>query len=503
MLSFCCVLCGAAHGCLVMVPPVIQPSDQPSISTLTINCEADSSTIQYCVDTHTTLGTGCKVPANALLNLSAATQDPFFRNASDCTLQCDLSLVQEEDSGLCFANMMGVKNQEPVCDDEIFRDSDVENASKPQIEFIMEEMNHSLTRYHFLPEGGQSMVCHYYFMSAFLYNGSSYRKLYCAKSTPLDCQVECTRFSERAIRTDCEPKATESKRYGQTFWIFFGLFMGGQFLFSPVFSLIDAMAYDFLGDERGKWGKQRLWGTIGFALAGIVAGLAMDNFQFTGKREDIDYTPSFIAFAVLLTLTSVVVCKFKLSSQLSCSQVCSNVVSLCRNIEVLALFFVVFVFGMLTGVIETFLFWHLQSLGASQLLLGLCMFMNCLPEVPILFLSGKIIKKIGQIRCLYITAFAYAIRFLAYSFLLNPWMVLGIEPLHGITFGLMYAAASSYGSVLTPAGLHGTMQGLIGGLHFGFGNCSFSFATNLRTMGTAYSEQKKIRRKLLVGEWLL
>ena len=109
MLSICCVLCGAAHGCLVMVPPVMQPSDQPSISTLTINCEADSSTIQYCVDTHTTLGTGCKVPANALLNLSATAQDPFFRNASDCTLQCDLSLVQEEDSGLCFANMMGVK----------------------------------------------------------------------------------------------------------------------------------------------------------------------------------------------------------------------------------------------------------------------------------------------------------------------------------------------------------------------------------------------------------
>ena len=469
VLSLLCILTGVAHGCLMLVPPVIKPSD-PSISTLTIQCEADSSTIQYCADTQSNMGTDCRIPATALLNLSAAAQDPFFRNASDCTLQCDLSLVKEEDSGLCFASMMSVKTQEPVCDDQIFKDRDSENASsKPQIEFIMEEMNHSLTRYHFLPEKGQSMVCHYYSMSAFLFNGSSYRKLYCAKPTPLDCDVECTRFSERAIHTDCEPKPAERKKYDNTFWIFFGLFMGGQFLFAPVFSLIDAMAYDFLGDERGKWGKQRLWGTIGFALAGTVSGLVMDNFQFTKKRDDIDYTPSFIAFAVLEALAAVMVCQFKVSNQLSCSQVCSNIGSLCRNFEVLSLFFVVFVFGMLTGVIETFLFWHLQSLGATQLLLGLCMFMNCVPEVPILFLSGKIIKKVGEIRCLYITAFAYAVRFLAYSFLLNPWMVLGIEPLHGITFGLMYAAATSYGSVLTPAGLHGTMQGLIGGLHFGFG----------------------------------
>ena len=77
---------------------------------------------------------------------------------------------------------------------------------------------------------------------------------------------------------------------------------------------------------------------------------------------------------------------------------CSNIGALCRKLEVISLFFMVGVFGMLNGVIETFLFWHLQTLGATQLLLGLCMFMNCLPEVPILFLSGII-----KIRHLYIT----------------------------------------------------------------------------------------------------
>ncbi len=158
-------------------------------------------------------------------------------------------------------------------------------------------------------------------MSAFLYNGSAYRKLYCAKPVPLNCEIECDRFSEHTLHTDCQPEPTPDKKYGNTFWIFFGLFAGAQFLFSPIFSLIDAMAYDFLGEDRGKWGKQRLWGTLGFALAGMVSGFTMDNFKFHQKREDVDYTPSFIAFAILEAITALSVCQYNLSSNVKCAQV--------------------------------------------------------------------------------------------------------------------------------------------------------------------------------------
>jgi hypothetical protein len=72
--------------------------------------------------------------------------------------------------------------------------------------------------------------------------------------------------------------------------------------------------------------------------------------------------------------------------------------------------------------------------------------------------------------CLYIAFVAYTVRFIGYSFLTNAWFVLPIELLHGLTFGLMWAAATSYGSIITPPGMSGTIQGLISGVHFGFGN---------------------------------
>lgn len=64
---------------------------------------------------------------------------------------------------------------------------------------------------------------------------------------------------------------------------------------------------------------------------------------------------------------------------------------------------------------------------------------------------------------------ALTIRLLGYSLLINPWFVLIIEPLHSITFGLMWASAANYANILAPPGMQATVQGLVGGIHFGIG----------------------------------
>ena len=54
----------------------------------------------------------------------------------------------------------------------------------------------------------------------------------------------------------CQMKCPQSKKFGITFWLFFILFLIGNIAFSPIFSLIDAMTYSYLGEQRRKWGKQ-------------------------------------------------------------------------------------------------------------------------------------------------------------------------------------------------------------------------------------------------------
>jgi MFS family permease len=64
---------------------------------------------------------------------------------------------------------------------------------------------------------------------------------------------------------------------------------------------------------------------------------------------------------------------------------------------------------------------------------------------------------------------AYVVRFLYYSQLQNPWWVLPIEVLHGLTFGVMWSAVTHFSHEIAPAGLHSTVQGIVNGLHWGLG----------------------------------
>ena len=51
----------------------------------------------------------------------------------------------------------------------------------------------------------------------------------------------------------------------------------------------------------------------------------------------------------------------------------------------------------------------------------------------------------------------------------NPWLVLGIELLHGITFGVGFGAGTVHVRTLAPAGLGTTMNGLFGSAWGGVG----------------------------------
>jgi len=60
---------------------------------------------------------------------------------------------------------------------------------------------------------------------------------------------------------------------------------------------------------------------------------------------------------------------------------------------------------------------------------------------------------------------------------------LAVEPLHGVTFGAMWAATTSYGGIISPEGLAATVMGLVNATHFGLGRLVAGFGG-----GAMYSE---------------
>lgn len=94
----------------------------------------------------------------------------------------------------------------------------------------------------------------------------------------------------------------------------------------------------------------------------------------------------------------------------------------------------------------------------------------CLLKVNCLFLSlGKILRKIGHLNAMSLVLFAFGIRFILFSSLVNPWWILPIEGLNGITFGIFYATMTTYASVISPPGAEATVQNLVGAMFEGVG----------------------------------
>ena len=306
------------------------------------------------------------------------------------------------------------------------------------------------------------------YLTSYLVNGSGYTSMTCETPIVLSCKPKCPTLTETHA-CSIEEVVAGANVFGRTFWIFSMIFLVGQLAFSPIFSLIDAITYDFLGNERHKWGKQRLWGTVGHGLFALTSGFLMDFF--TGGAGKTDYTVAFVIFGVVEFLSAFMTSLYHVSDGVRCSRPAfKDMPALLKRPEVAPLLLVVVVFGMYAGLIETFLFIHLKKMGQPpQLLLGLAIVSNCLPQIVMFFFSGTIVEKIGHVNCLCLSCAAFAVRMCAYSVLSNPWMVLVVEPLHSITFGLFYAATSAYGSLITPKGLHGTIQSIIGSLYFGIG----------------------------------
>lgn len=129
---------------------------------------------------------------------------------------------------------------------------------------------------------------------------------------------------------------------------------------------------------------------------------------------------------------------------------------------------VVCALGISAKSLNAFVFLRIRSLGGSTRTMGLATLINVLAELPFFYQSKAIIQTLGPQRVLYLGLCCYVVRALWYAAVRTPWLVLVVEPLHGVTFALVWATLVSIFAHAAP-GLEGTAQGVLNGLFNGVG----------------------------------
>ncbi|KAG7200607.1 hypothetical protein KM043_001165 [Ampulex compressa] len=299
-------------------------------------------------------------------------------------------------------------------------------------------------------------------------------------SESIGCEVVCDNFEDHhCLYTSA------------TFWGFVLLMSLGNIGFNVCNCISDAICFDVLG-EGGQmgYGRQRVWGTIGFGVTAFLSGYLVDAWS-NGEILKI-YTPAFI---LVLAFTSVdLLCckKLELPIMSGSESILKDVFQLLK----LKPIFIFLCFATLAGILDSFLiyflFWYLEDLamatgymGEIKLIEGLTVAAETLGGEVIFFsLSGKILKKFGYGYSFTFCFVCYALRLGLISLAPTPWWVLPVELLmQGPTYALCYTTIVAYASAVSPPGTSATVQGIVAGMDDGFG-----FAVGSLIGGILYKE---------------
>jgi len=145
-------------------------------------------------------------------------------------------------------------------------------------------------------------------------------------------------------------------------------------------------------------------------------------------------------------------------------------------------------YGFCASAVETFLFVYLLQdfPTGSDTLVGTTLAAMTVTELPIFQYADKILK-LGYVNIFAMCHVVLALKCVLYSLLptANPWLVLAIEPLHGVAFAAMWVAAIDFVKQYVPKSCLTRFQGLASGLYFqlSFGLGSFVWATIMHSVG--------------------
>ena len=221
--------------------------------------------------------------------------------------------------------------------------------------------------------------------------------------------------------------------------------------------------------KKGSYGQQIVYKTLAQAFISPLVGLVMD--KVTAITGYSNYTAPFMIGNVLLALTLICICL--LDSDIGLpkeANTMKGVKIIFTNVSIIIFLFMMFVCGTLYGFVETFLFVYLKAdLNAPIYLLGLTITTGALVSIPFLHYSDWIINKFGMVNMIILALVMYGVRYVGYSYITCAWYAFPFEALEVFTIFLLRVGSASYVKVNAPPGTLATLNGLSGGMHFGFG----------------------------------
>lgn len=220
---------------------------------------------------------------------------------------------------------------------------------------------------------------------------------------------------------------------------------------SSILPLIDSTTLEMLGDRRAHYGRQRAWGTIGWGIVSPIIGFIVD------RQGNIW---SFYGYFLLLAGTLFFAWRLPIAHAPIGLKLGHGLRSIFKSNRWLLFLLTIYVGGTGFAGLNHYFVLYLNDLGFSRSFLGWTMFAAPLSELPVMLGAAWLVRRWGSERLLIFALMALVIRMLAYSFTETGWVILAIQGMHGLTFGLLWIGGVNRSQELAPKGMNATAQGM-------------------------------------------
>lgn len=232
------------------------------------------------------------------------------------------------------------------------------------------------------------------------------------------------------------------------------------FFWSASLPLVEAMTLDRLVGQTERYGRIRLWGSVGFIVSVLVIGAMLDHLPIEA-----------LLWACLFILASVLASALTLAeSKVGAGRTAEPLGSLLSRPEVIVLLTACFFMSVAHGPLYVFYSIHLVDHGYDKTAVGLFWSLGVLAEIGVFVYMPRLMQRFS-LHAILLASFVIAVvRFLMIGWGADSPVILFIAQLmHGATFGAYHAGAVAALTRWFSPQQQARMQGLYGSLSFGAG----------------------------------
>lgn len=230
------------------------------------------------------------------------------------------------------------------------------------------------------------------------------------------------------------------------------LFMG------PLISFLEASSMDTLGEERGRYGRLRLWGSVNFILTVLLLGRLTDRYGLG---------VFLVMVAAGFGVHSMVALKTPAMAPRSPGGGKRDK-GLWRPRVIV---FLASGFLMLAshGAYYGFFSIHLKDLGFSRTFIGAAWAVATASEIGVMWFSERLFRRLSLEQILVFCLAAAVLRWAALSVARTAPAILSTQLLHALTYGGFHMASILTMDALAPKGAKTLGQALNNGVQYGLG----------------------------------